>query len=209
MKVVAKTDEYTIYQKRNERYGVRDADRNWVNGDAKVAILLEHKLIEENRRFLTDFVEIERPSPYKHFLERGRVALSDGSAFGEPGHGFARINFATSRAILTEALERRLDITVVAFVQYENSSVGFRKVSSLFELGCKAGGRVSQHCTRGGAIGLGDSAGWHRRRQCQSKGVQVGGGGPAVEPGGQGGEIGLLTAGKLDGVGDEATNGCP
>jgi hypothetical protein len=46
VKVVAKTDEYTIYQKRNERYGVRDADRNWVNGDAKVAILLEHKLIE-------------------------------------------------------------------------------------------------------------------------------------------------------------------
>ena len=46
MKVVAKTDEYTIYQKRNERYGVKDADRNWVNGDAKVAILLEHKLIE-------------------------------------------------------------------------------------------------------------------------------------------------------------------
>ena len=46
MKVIAKTDEYTIYQKRNERYGVKDADRNWVNGDAKVAILLEHKLIE-------------------------------------------------------------------------------------------------------------------------------------------------------------------
>ena len=46
MKVVAKTDEYTIYQKRNERYGVKDANRNWVNGDAKVAILLEHKLIE-------------------------------------------------------------------------------------------------------------------------------------------------------------------
>ena len=46
MKVIAKTDEYTIYQKRNERYGVQDANRNWVNGDAKVAILLEHKLIE-------------------------------------------------------------------------------------------------------------------------------------------------------------------
>ena len=46
MKVIAKTDEYTIYQKRNERYGVKDANRNWVNGDAKVAILLEHKLIE-------------------------------------------------------------------------------------------------------------------------------------------------------------------
>ena len=46
MKVIAKTDEYTIYQKRNERYAVKGADKAWVNGDAKVAILLEHKLIE-------------------------------------------------------------------------------------------------------------------------------------------------------------------
>ena len=46
MKVIAKTDEYTIFQKRNERYGVKDANRKWINGDAKVAILLEHKLIE-------------------------------------------------------------------------------------------------------------------------------------------------------------------
>jgi hypothetical protein len=46
MKVVARTDEYTIYQKRSERYAVRDSSRAWVNGDAKVAILLQHKLIE-------------------------------------------------------------------------------------------------------------------------------------------------------------------
>ncbi len=46
MKVVAKTDSYTIYQKRNQRYSVRKADRQWVNGDDKVAILMEHKLIE-------------------------------------------------------------------------------------------------------------------------------------------------------------------
>ena len=83
-----------------------------------------------NRAFVTDFVKGElpgvvlhppeatylawldcraldlRPSPYQHFLERGRVALSDGAAFGEVGRGFARINFATSRAILTDALER-------------------------------------------------------------------------------------------------------
>ncbi len=46
MKVIATTDEYTVYQKRNQRYAVRRADRAWVNGDEKVAILLEHKLIE-------------------------------------------------------------------------------------------------------------------------------------------------------------------
>lgn len=86
--------------------------------------------LEANRDFVTDFVRSElpdvglhppeatylawldcrslglEPSPYRHFLEHGRVALSDGANFGEPGRGFARINFATSRAILTEALER-------------------------------------------------------------------------------------------------------
>ena len=86
--------------------------------------------LEANRDFVRDFVQDElpgvvlhppeatylawldcrsldlRPSPYRHFLEKGRVALSDGAAFGEPGRGFARINFATSRAILTEALAR-------------------------------------------------------------------------------------------------------
>jgi cystathionine beta-lyase len=46
------------------------------------------------------------PSPYAFFLQRARVALSDGPTFGAPGRGFVRINFATSRAILGEALER-------------------------------------------------------------------------------------------------------
>jgi cystathionine beta-lyase len=46
------------------------------------------------------------PSPYEFFLQRARVALSDGPNFGSPGRGCVRINFATSRAILGEALER-------------------------------------------------------------------------------------------------------
>jgi cysteine-S-conjugate beta-lyase len=46
------------------------------------------------------------PNPYRFFLDRGRVALSDGARFGESGQGFVRLNFATSRAILTQVLER-------------------------------------------------------------------------------------------------------
>lgn len=46
MKVVMKTDEYTILQRRDARYAVRGADRSWVNGDAKIAILSEHNLIQ-------------------------------------------------------------------------------------------------------------------------------------------------------------------
>jgi len=44
--------------------------------------------------------------PHRFFLERARVVLSNGAGFGSPGRGFARINFATSRAILSEVLER-------------------------------------------------------------------------------------------------------
>ncbi len=40
------------------------------------------------------------------FLERARVALSDGATFGTGGEGHVRLNFATTESILREALER-------------------------------------------------------------------------------------------------------
>jgi cystathionine beta-lyase len=46
------------------------------------------------------------PSPFEFFLERAKVGLSDGRTFGAAGEGFVRLNFATSRPILDEALER-------------------------------------------------------------------------------------------------------
>jgi cystathionine beta-lyase len=46
------------------------------------------------------------PSPRDVFLERGRVAFNDGAAFGTGGAGFVRINFGTSRAIVTEIVSR-------------------------------------------------------------------------------------------------------
>jgi cystathionine beta-lyase len=44
--------------------------------------------------------------PAAVFRERARVALSPGPDFGTGGLGHARLNFATSPAILTEAVER-------------------------------------------------------------------------------------------------------
>jgi cystathionine beta-lyase len=44
--------------------------------------------------------------PSEAFLERGRVALSPGPTFGIEGKGYARLNVATSGAILTEAVAR-------------------------------------------------------------------------------------------------------
>ena len=46
MKVVKKTDEYTIFQRGDERYAVKDADKNAVNGEDKVKILLAEGLIK-------------------------------------------------------------------------------------------------------------------------------------------------------------------
>jgi cystathionine beta-lyase len=44
--------------------------------------------------------------PQAFFLERARVALSDGATFGLGGEGRVRLNFATSRALLGEILDR-------------------------------------------------------------------------------------------------------
>jgi cystathionine beta-lyase len=86
--------------------------------------------LEANRDFVAEFVRSElpgvrhfapegtylawldcraldlAPSPYRFFLERAKVGLSDGASFGAPGEGFVRLNFATSRALLTRALEQ-------------------------------------------------------------------------------------------------------
>lgn len=86
--------------------------------------------LDENRTVLADFVRAELPDvryrapegtylawldcralelgrdPCEFFLDEARVALSSGRAFGVGGEGFTRLNFATSREILNEGLER-------------------------------------------------------------------------------------------------------
>ncbi|GAB3077594.1 MalY/PatB family protein [Micromonospora schwarzwaldensis] len=44
--------------------------------------------------------------PARMFLDDARVALSSGHVFGTGGSGFVRLNFATSPAVLTEAVTR-------------------------------------------------------------------------------------------------------
>ena len=44
--------------------------------------------------------------PSKEILERGRLALSPGPAFGPQGAGFARLNIGTSPALVEEAVQR-------------------------------------------------------------------------------------------------------
>ena len=44
--------------------------------------------------------------PATFFLEEAKVALNQGPRFGDAGNGFARLNFACSTAVLTEAVRR-------------------------------------------------------------------------------------------------------
>jgi cystathionine beta-lyase len=54
-----------------------------------------------------DFTELNlEKSPFDFFLEKAKVALSDGKIFGEGGTGHVRINFGTSRRILKQGLDR-------------------------------------------------------------------------------------------------------
>jgi cystathionine beta-lyase len=89
------------------------------------------RYLEANRDFVAEFVRAKLPGvsmaapeatylawldcreaalpdndPYTFFLERARVALNDGKAFGRGGEGFVRLNFGCPRSILIEALER-------------------------------------------------------------------------------------------------------
>lgn len=45
MKLIKKTDSYSVYQRGDERYAVKDAAKKPVNGDEKIRILLAEGLI--------------------------------------------------------------------------------------------------------------------------------------------------------------------
>lgn len=46
MKVVKSTAEYTVFLRNDKRYAVRSANRKWVNGEEKVAILQKEELLK-------------------------------------------------------------------------------------------------------------------------------------------------------------------
>jgi cystathionine beta-lyase len=90
--------------------------------------------LDRNRALLSDLLSAELPAvgyvppqagylawldcrelglgedPAEAFLERGCVALMPGPSFGEPGKGYARLNFGTSSALLEEAVRRMASI---------------------------------------------------------------------------------------------------
>ena len=77
MKTIKKTAEYTIYQKRNNRYAVKGANANWLNGEEKVAILLAENLIKLTQP-ATPEVEAEAPA------DTAEETTEEANAEGEP-----------------------------------------------------------------------------------------------------------------------------
>ena len=81
MKTIKKTAEYTIYQKRNNRYAVKGANANWLNGEEKVAILLAENLIKLTQPATP---EVEAEAPADTAEETAEETNEEASAEGEP-----------------------------------------------------------------------------------------------------------------------------
>jgi len=108
--------------------GVEATKAAWRHGDAWLAALLRH--LDGNRELVATTLAARVPAiacdppqaaylawmdcrrlalgaePADYFRTAARVLLSDGKGFGREGDGFARLNFATSREVLTEMLSR-------------------------------------------------------------------------------------------------------
>ena len=77
MKVVASTDQYTIYARRDGRHAVKGADKSAINGDDKVRILLEHGLIE------APTPKAPEPEATEESAEETQAAAEDAEASAE------------------------------------------------------------------------------------------------------------------------------
>lgn len=108
--------------------GILAARAAFLEGDAWLASTLA--ILDRNRALLGELLSAHLPGvkwvppqagyltwldcsalalgddPARAFLERGRVALSAGPLFGTQGNGFARLNIATTRTLLEEAVRR-------------------------------------------------------------------------------------------------------
>lgn len=46
MKLVKTSAEYSVFQRRDERYAVKSSNGSWINGDDKVEILYKEELLK-------------------------------------------------------------------------------------------------------------------------------------------------------------------
>jgi cystathionine beta-lyase len=112
---------------RPSRFGVDATIAAWSDSESWFDHVMQH--LTRNRALVTDWAasrkgighvspeatflawldchELGLPgSPYDFFLESAKVGLADGRDFGGPGAGHVRLNFGTSKEILSEILAR-------------------------------------------------------------------------------------------------------
>lgn len=108
--------------------GAKAAERNWVEGgpwldDVKAFLTSQRDYLAERLQRELPLVDFQLPEatylawlgfdaynlgddPSELFFEQEKLAVSPGPDFGELGHGWCRINLATSREILSDVLDR-------------------------------------------------------------------------------------------------------
>ncbi|WP_439107763.1 hypothetical protein [Congregibacter sp.] len=79
MKLVKKTDDYSIFQRGDERYAVKDAAKKPVNGEEKVRILLEEGLIKVAEPAAVEAVGEEAPAEEEAAEETAEEAPAEES----------------------------------------------------------------------------------------------------------------------------------
>lgn len=75
MKVVKKTSEYTVTQRRDGRYAVVDANKNPINGEDKVKILAAENLLK---------VAVAAPAPEPEVEEVAEEVVEEAAAEEAP-----------------------------------------------------------------------------------------------------------------------------
>jgi cystathionine beta-lyase len=112
--------------------GILGSRAAFEDGDAWLAEVM--RTLDRNRALLADLLAANLPTvkytlpqagylawldcraldvgddPQKFFLKKAKVALSAGPPFGTNGEGHARLNLATSRGILEEAIRRMASV---------------------------------------------------------------------------------------------------
>jgi hypothetical protein len=82
MKLVKKTAEYSIYQRRDNRYAVQDAGKNPVNAEEKVRILAAEGLVSAPP---PREPEVEEPAAEEAAAEAAEESAAEGEAEAESG----------------------------------------------------------------------------------------------------------------------------
>ena len=106
MKVIKKTKDYVIYQKSSGRYAVKDANKNWVNADEKVKILLAEKLI---KAFVPPAPAVEEPEPEVAAAPAEEAAVEEAPAEEAPAEEAPAEEAPAEEAPAEEAEDEKAD----------------------------------------------------------------------------------------------------